>query len=286
MIRTRAAAERLASFYGEMTSLDRMLGVLRREGVDVDHLQARDLYERDLDCQNLGASAMLDVLATEAAQHATLKAQDMVLDVGCGIGGPGRFLTDRFGCSVLGVDLLPLRIEVAAALTERTGLGSASRTESPTPRTSPSTTAPSRRSGSSTSVSTCADKAALFAEVARVLEPGGLLVMHDQTGPLPKAMGPVTSDAPFIAPTLPQLIRYVEGHGLRLLTWRDTSARILSYWREVKAGMEQRAAAKSTDGTVSAWRARMIAMAAAYIETLGQLDGRTGILIAQRRPVT
>ncbi len=109
--------------------------------------------------------------------------------------------------------------------------------------------------------------------------------MHDQTGPLPKAMGPVTSEAPFIAPTLPQLIRYVEGHGLRLLTWHDTSARILSYWREVKAGMEQRAAAKSTDGTVSAWRARMIAMAAAYIETLGQLDGRTGILIAQRRPV-
>jgi cyclopropane fatty-acyl-phospholipid synthase-like methyltransferase len=285
MDRTKPAAERLASFYGEMTSLDRMFGVLRREGVDVDHLQARDLYERDLDCQNLGASGMLDVLAAEAAQYATLEPQDTVLDVGCGMGGPGRFLVERFGCSVLGVDLLALRIKVAAALTERTGLG-----ERITYRVADATRLPVD-DGAFAQVWMLdvgihvADKAALFAEVARVLEPGGLLVMHDQTGPLPKAMAPVTSEAPFIAPTLPQLIRYVEDHGLRLLTWRDTSARILSYWREVKAGMEQRAAAKSTDGTVSAWRARMIAMAAAYIETLGQLDGRTGILIAQRRPV-
>jgi hypothetical protein len=69
-----------------------------------------------------------------------------------------------------------------------------------------------------------------------------------------------------------------------MLSWRDTSDRILAYWREVKARMEQRAAAASTDGSMPAWRAKMIAMAAAYIETLAQLDGRTGILIAQRRP--
>ncbi len=191
MIRTRAAAECLASFYGEMTSLDRVLGVLEREGVDVEHLQARDLYERDLDCQNLGASAMLDVLATEAAQHATLKAQDTVLDVGCGMGGPGRFLTDRFGCSLLGVDLLPLRIEVAAALTEADRIGGAHHV----PRrrrhpSSPSTTAPLAQVWMLDVGIHVADKAALFAEVARVLDPAACWSCTTRPVPSPRRWAP------------------------------------------------------------------------------------------------
>ena len=85
------------------------------------------------------------------------------------------------------------------------------------------------------SASTYADKHALFSEIARVLRPGGLLVMHDQTGPLPKAMAPATRSAPFIAPSLPQLIRYVEAAGLRLTTWQDSTAQIVAYFQQVKA---------------------------------------------------
>jgi SAM-dependent methyltransferase len=266
-----------------MTSLDRVLTVLGREGIDVDHLHARDLYERDLDCQNLGGSGMLDLLATEAGQFATLTPEDPVLDVGCGMGGPGRFLAERFGCSVFGVDLLPLRIEVAAALTERTGLA-----HRITYRVADATRLPFDDEAFQQVWMLdvgihVRDKVALFSELARVLRPGGLLVMHDQSGPLPKAMAPVTREAPFIAPTLPQLVRYVEGPGLRLLGWRDTSGRVLAYWRQVKAQLEQRAALTSTGGTISPWRARMIATAAAYIETLAERDGRTGILVAERR---
>lgn len=44
---------------------------------------------------------------------------DTVLDVGCGIGGPGRFLVERFGCAVTGVDL-QARVDVAAEFTRRT----------------------------------------------------------------------------------------------------------------------------------------------------------------------
>jgi SAM-dependent methyltransferase len=40
------------------------------------------------------------------------------------------------------------------------------------------------------------DKSALFGEIGRVLRPAGLLVMHDQMGPLPKAMAPATRNAP------------------------------------------------------------------------------------------
>src|SRR3954463_7125135 len=119
---TGTATSLLTSFYGEMTSLDRVRRALERDGVDVEHLQARDLYERDQDCQNLGAFKMLEVIAAAVAERAAPQPDDHVLDVGCGMGGPGRFLVDRFGCTVTGIDLLPLRVEVAEELTKRTGL--------------------------------------------------------------------------------------------------------------------------------------------------------------------
>src|SRR5262245_47084943 len=39
------------------------------------------------------------------------------------------------------------------------------------------------------------DKGALFREITRVLRPGGMLVMHEQTAPIPKAMQPITRRA-------------------------------------------------------------------------------------------
>ena len=73
--------------------------------------------------------AMLDqfhtrgILATaELAGAAGLKAADKVLDLGCGIGGPARYLATMFGCSVTGVDLSPSFVEAAEYLTARCGL--------------------------------------------------------------------------------------------------------------------------------------------------------------------
>ncbi|HUR85289.1 MAG TPA: hypothetical protein VMY78_08080, partial [Solirubrobacteraceae bacterium] len=34
-------------------------------------------------------------------------ADDTVLDAGSGIGGPARYLAERFGCHVIGIDLTP-----------------------------------------------------------------------------------------------------------------------------------------------------------------------------------
>jgi ubiquinone/menaquinone biosynthesis C-methylase UbiE len=125
-----------------------------------------------------------------------------------------------------------------------------------------------------------ANKAALFGEVARVMKPAGLLVLHDQMGPLPPAMRSVTRRAPYIAPTLPQLLRYVEGAGFRVLTWRDTTDMVLTYMQgrraELLPGVER--------GTRVARlrRQRRLTMLTAYIEALGQQGSRTGILIARR----
>ena len=77
---------KLTTFYGKMTSLEGVLAALTAEGVDIDHLRASDLYERDLDCQNLGAYEMLDVIATAVAR---VKMTGRFLN-GCGIRLLGR----------------------------------------------------------------------------------------------------------------------------------------------------------------------------------------------------
>jgi SAM-dependent methyltransferase len=73
--------------------------------------------------------AMLDqfhtrgILATaELAGASGLKAGDHVLDLGCGIGGPARYLASMFGCTVTGVDLSQSFVDAATYLTARCGL--------------------------------------------------------------------------------------------------------------------------------------------------------------------
>jgi SAM-dependent methyltransferase len=196
------------------------------------------------------------------------------------MGGPGRFLADRYGCTVTGIDLLPLRVESAAELTKRTQLA-----ERISYRVASATDLPFD-DGTFAQVWMLdvgihvREKSALFTEIARVLRPGGLLVMHDQMGPLPKAMAPATRNAPFVAPPLPQLIRYVEAAGLRLMTWQDSTARIVAYFQQVRARLGPPNA--QTDDEAHPWRNWIRTTTDAYLTTLDELGGRTGIMISER----
>ena len=63
------------------------------------------------------------ILATaELALAAGLEPSSRVLDLGCGIGGPERYLAVTFGCRVTGVDLSPGFVDAATYLTARCGL--------------------------------------------------------------------------------------------------------------------------------------------------------------------
>jgi SAM-dependent methyltransferase len=235
MAELTASTAKLTRFYSEMSpSLETVKESLTVAGVDPEHARASDLYERDIDCHNLGMYRMLQVLADIIAEYGAPTSHDLMLDLGCGIGGRGRFLADRFGCSVLGVDLLPLRVEIAEALAELTHTDDRV----------------SYRVADATDLDLADElfaqvwmldvsmhirnKRALFAEIARVLQPDGLLVMHEQTGPLPSAMKPVMRQAPYIAPSLPQLIRYIEAAGLRVLPWRDTTRVVIEYFLKMR----------------------------------------------------
>src|SRR5712664_1450899 len=63
------------------------------------------------------------ILATaDLATVAGLEPSTRVLDLGCGIGGPARYLAATFGCRVTGIDLSPSFIDAATWLTARCGL--------------------------------------------------------------------------------------------------------------------------------------------------------------------
>ena len=281
-------SERLAAFYEEHSSVDSIVRALSAERVDVAGLSARDLYTRGLDCQNLGGFAVLEHVAEIAGEHGRLESSHRVLDVGSGLGGPARYLVDRFGCAIDGVELLQLRVDTARLLSQMTGgaqtLGGGRafdrvRFEQGEATRLPAIEGTYDQAWALDVTDHIRAKAALFGEIARVLRAGGLLALHDQPGPLPKAMAPLTRRAPYHAPSLPHLMRCVEDAGLRVIEWRDTTELVRGQLAERLAFHESRPAAG--DGASRRRHERRIARLTAYVETLSG-EGRTGVLIARK----
>jgi ubiquinone/menaquinone biosynthesis C-methylase UbiE len=53
----------------------------------------------------------------ELADRLPVRAGQHILDIGCGLGGPARYLAKRFGCTVSGVDITAPFVEAANKLT-------------------------------------------------------------------------------------------------------------------------------------------------------------------------
>ena len=92
-------------------------------------LRYRGLEEGPLDVEQLTDLGHLDqyhyygtAACDEVATILDLDPRRRVLDVGSGIGGPARYLAERTGCRVQGIDIRSDLVETACKLTERTGL--------------------------------------------------------------------------------------------------------------------------------------------------------------------
>lgn len=93
-----------------------ILEKLAADGVDLDGLTEDVLQDYDQD--HYGGVAVVDTLA----RAAEISADDHVLDVCSGMGGPARYLAQNYGCRVTGIDLTESRVEGAARLTALAGL--------------------------------------------------------------------------------------------------------------------------------------------------------------------
>lgn len=116
--------------------------------------------------------------ATSAlADLAGIAAGEEVLDVGCGIGGPVRHLASEYGARATGIDLTPEFVEAAIELNRRAGLDIPIRVASALDL--PFDDASFDVVWTQHVSMNIEDKAGLYAELRRVVRPGGRLAFFD-----------------------------------------------------------------------------------------------------------
>lgn len=159
-----------------------------------------------------------------------------VVDLGGGLGGPARTLAATYGCRVAVLDLTEEFCRVGRLLTSRTGhaglvtfaAGDANRAPFPDGTFDLAWTQHAQMN--------VAAKDELFAEVRRILRPGGRFAFHEIMAganqppvfPVPWAAGPSLS---FLrAPG--ELRKLVEAAGFRALAWRDVTDASTDLWSE------------------------------------------------------
>jgi len=169
------------------------------------------------------------VIATEElVAELQPKASDNLLDIGCGIGGPARWIAAKYGCRVTGVDLTAEFCAAARELNNLTGL--ADRVEIlhgdalslPVPNNS------FDHAYSQAALMNISDKRGVFREAFRVLRPGGSLALSlagagsagEPRYPLPWATTTATS---FLA-TPDEIRGDLLAAGFQIVFVRDISA--------------------------------------------------------------
>ena len=177
----------------------------------------------------------------EFAKRIEIARGSDVLDAGCGLGGPARFLAETYDCKVTGVDLTPSYVAMANHLTERAGLSDRVRCQV----------------GDLTRLDlgdqtfdlvwtqhvamNIRDRRALYASLRRVTRPGGRLAFYDALAtddqpeviyPTPWAQSAETSTVLTEADTRAVLSE----SGFGITRWDDVSREAVEWLAQQRAG--------------------------------------------------
>lgn len=195
MARAMKHESTIVEHYGRADLGETILAALTAAGKDVNHLTPDDLAPVD-EFHTRGRAATVKL-----ARLLSLNADHRILDLGCGIGGPSRYLARTFGCRVTGLDLTPAFCRVAEMLTERTRLSDRVDYRVGNALAIPFPDQSFDVVWSQNVAMNIADRDRLYAEIVRVLKPGGHYGFADVTAgengtlhfPLPWARSPTGS---------------------------------------------------------------------------------------------
>ena len=214
--------------YGRGQILESVLRALREQGKDVTRLAPADLAPVDA-FHVRGREATVELAAL-----ASLTPGLRVLDVGCGLGGSVRYLAAEHRVRATGVDLTREYVDAACALAVAVGLGDRVAFHESGALDLPFENGAFDVVWTEHVQMNIEDKRAFYAELARVLAPGGRLVFHDifqgEGGPVHFPV-PWAEDASisFLAP--PDAVRaLLETLGFGIRAWEDKSRRTLDWF--------------------------------------------------------
>jgi SAM-dependent methyltransferase len=223
-------AKVIAEHYGRADLGDIILAALKAAGKDIDRLTPDDLEQVD-ELHSRGRAA-----TTDLARLLALKGDERVLDIGCGIGGPSRYLATTFGCRVAGLDLTPAFCRVATMLAQRTGLADKVEYREGDALAMPFADHSFDVIWSQNVAMNIVDRDRLYAEIHRVLVPGGRYAFSDVVAgsggtphfPVPWAREPSIS---FLL-TAQATRQKLELAGFRVLVFEDQTADALARARQ------------------------------------------------------
>ncbi|MGI9413091.1 MAG: methyltransferase domain-containing protein [Hyphomicrobiales bacterium] len=226
----------ITAHYSSGELLQRLRAVLIEDGADPDAptIEAMAPYDQ---FHGRGLEA-----TEELAQALDAGPDDHVLDVGCGIGGPARYMADRFGCRVTGIDLTPEFCDAARHVSRLMGLDDRVTFEQGDATAMPFEGLSFDRAYSMNVSMNIADKAGFCGEIHRVLKPGGRLILSeiaqgpggDVDYPTPWAR---TAASSFLS-TLEETRAGLEACGFAVEQLRDTSAEVMAFGARSRAIVE------------------------------------------------
>ena len=151
----------------------RIVGALQASGKSIDRLTVEDLAPVDhFHARGFRATqALADRLPIAAGQR--------LLDIGCGVGGPARYLAKRFGCEVDGIDITPAFVDAAIRLTADLGLSDVVRIRHGDGAVLPYADALFDGAIGLHVTMNIADRPGFFREAHRVLKPGAFLAITE-----------------------------------------------------------------------------------------------------------
>jgi len=224
--------DRVAAHYHGEGIAERLLGALAAEGVDMDNLTPVEMAPID-QFHGRGLVATQDMCARLKPE-----ADDAILDIGCGLGGPARYVAHAHGSRVTGIDLTPAYCEAAEALSKAARLDGQVTIKCASATDLPFDDASFDAAFSQNVAMNIADKAAYFGEALRVLKPGGRAAMSilaqgpagEVRYPVPWAETPATS---FLAEP-DDLRAQIEAAGFEILDFIDETETAIAAYRQMR----------------------------------------------------
>jgi ubiquinone/menaquinone biosynthesis C-methylase UbiE len=165
--------ETIATHYGRGELLGTIRAGVQRLGRSLDTVSVEDLAP--VDEFHIGGRAATETFLGQL----DLKADDHVLDVGCGLGGASRFAAQQYGCRVTGIDLTDEYVRTGEEMCKWVGLEDHITLERGDATATPYPDGAFDKSYMMHVGMNIADKQSLARELYRVLRPGGRLGIYD-----------------------------------------------------------------------------------------------------------